>query len=585
MNKNNIDWQLLMRVLRKAKPYRGIFVLATILTIIVAPIATLRPFLIQKMVDNYVFSGNLEGLYFFTLVIIGVLALEGIVRYAFIFTTRLLGQSVIRDLRVQVFNHITSLKLTYFDRTPIGTSTTRTINDIEKVNDVFAQGIINIIADLLTIFVILGFMLYSSWELTVICLVTLPFLVVATYIFKEKVKVSFQKVRTQVTKMNAFLQERITGMRTVQIFNAEEEEMKKFRKINRDYTQANLDAILYYAVFFPVVEVVSAVALGLMVWFGARQALDGAVSLGVLIAFPIYLSMLTRPMRTLADRFNTLQMGLVAAQRVFDTLDMENKIKNTGKKVIEKLQGKVKFDQVWFAYQAKDYVLKDINFHINPGETLAIVGSTGSGKSTIINILTRLYEIQKGTITVDDVDIRDYELSAYREHLAIVLQDVFLFSGSVMENITLRNDKISREKVIEAAKMIGAHQFIEKLPNGYDYQVMERGATLSMGQRQLISFVRALVFDPNILILDEATSSIDPETESVIQYAIEQLIAKRTSIIIAHRLSTIRHADNILVLDKGEVKEFGSHEELLQIEDGYYSKLYHMQFLEMAETA
>ncbi|MEL6718972.1 MAG: ABC transporter ATP-binding protein, partial [Bacteroidota bacterium] len=300
MNKNNIDWQLLMRVLRKAKPYRGIFIIATILTIIVAPIATLRPFLIQKMVDDYVFTSNLDGLYFFTFVIIGVLLLEGIIRYAFIFTTRLLGQSVIRDLRIQVFNHITSLKLTYFDRTPIGTSTTRTINDIEKVNDVFAQGIINIIADILTIFVILGFMLYSSWELTVICLVTLPFLAIATYIFKEKVKASFQKVRTQVTKMNAFLQERITGMRTVQIFNAEEEEMKKFKKINRDYTQANLDAILYYAVFFPVVEVVSAVALGLMVWFGARQALDGAVSLGVLIAFPIYLSMLTRPMRTLA---------------------------------------------------------------------------------------------------------------------------------------------------------------------------------------------------------------------------------------------------------------------------------------------
>ncbi|MEM8523253.1 MAG: ABC transporter ATP-binding protein [Bacteroidota bacterium] len=585
MNKNNIDWQLLMRVLRKAKPYRGVFILATILTVIVAPIATLRPFLIQKMVDDYVFTSNLQGLYTFTFVIIGVLLLEGIIRYAFIFTTRLLGQSVIRDLRVQVFNHITSLKLTYFDRTPIGTSTTRTINDIEKVNDVFAQGVINIIADLLTIFVILGFMLYSSWELTLICLVTLPFLAIATYIFKEKVKVSFQKVRTQVTKMNAFLQERITGMRTVQIFNAEEEEMKKFKQINRDYTQANLDAILYYAVFFPVVEVVSAVALGLMVWFGARQALDGAVSLGVLIAFPIYLSMLTRPMRTLADRFNTLQMGLVAAQRVFDTLDMDNKIKNTGTKVIEKLQGKINFDQVWFAYQAKDYVLKDINFQINPGETLAIVGSTGSGKSTIINILTRLYEIQKGKITVDDIDIRDFELKAYRDHLAIVLQDVFLFSGSVLENITLRNDKISKEKVIEAAKMIGAHEFIEKLPNGYDYQVMERGATLSMGQRQLISFVRALIFDPNILILDEATSSIDPETESVIQYAIEKLIAKRTSIIIAHRLSTIRHADNILVLDKGEVKEFGSHEELLKIEEGYYSKLYHMQFLEMAETA
>ena len=583
MENNNIDWKLLRRVLKEAIPYRTIFIASTVLAILVAPVASLRPVLIQKMVDDYVFQSDINGLYFITFIIIGALILEAIVRYAFIYFTRLLGQSVIRDLRVRIFNRITSFRLTYFDRTPIGTSTTRTINDIEKVNDIFAQGIINIIADLLTMFVVLGVMLYYSWELTVICLTTMPFLIVATYIFKEKVKVAYQKVRTQITRMNAYLQEQITGMRIVQIFNAQEDEMRKFKKINRDYTQANLDAILYYAVFFPVVEIVSAAALGLMVWFGARQALDGAVSLGVLIAFPIYLSMLTRPMRQLADRFNTLQMGLVAAQRVFNILDKKDFITNEGTKTVQKLKGKVNFEEVWFAYQAKDYVLRDINFQINPGETLAIVGSTGSGKSTIINILTRLYEIQKGKIYVDDVDITEYELNAYREQLAIVLQDVFLFSGSVLENITLRNDKIAKEKVIAAAKMIGAHEFIMKLPGGYDYEVMERGATLSMGQRQLISFVRALVFDPDILILDEATSSIDPETESVIQYAIEKLIDRRTSIIIAHRLSTIRHADNILVLDKGEIKEFGSHEELLQIEDGYYSKLYNMQFLEVPD--
>jgi len=580
-NNNNIDWKLLRRVLKEALPYRSIFILSTLLAILVAPVATLRPILVQRMVDDYIFQNDINGLYYITIFIIGALFLEAIVRYAFIYFTRLLGQSVIRDLRVRVFNHITSLKLTYFDRTPIGTSTTRTISDIQKVNDIFAQGIINIIADILTMLVVLGVMLYYSWELTVICLTTMPFLIIATYIFKEKVKVSFQKIRTQITKMNAFLQERITGMRIVQIFNAEEEEMKNFKQINRDYTKANLDAILYYAVFFPVVEIVAATALGLMVWFGARQALGDHVSLGVLIAFPIYLNMLTRPMRQLADKFNTLQMGLVAAQRVFDLLDTNNFITNTGKKVVEKLKGKIQFDKVWFAYQAKNYVLKDINFEINPGETLAIVGSTGSGKSTIINILTRLYEIQRGKILVDDEDITQYELKNYRERLAIVLQDVFLFSGSVIENITLRNEAISKEKVIEAAKIIGAHKFIMKLPNGYDYQVMERGATLSMGQRQLISFVRALVFDPDILILDEATSSIDPETESVIQFAIEKLITKRTSIIIAHRLSTIRHADNILVLDKGEIKELGSHEELLQIEGGHYQKLYNMQFLEV----
>ncbi|MEM9847043.1 MAG: ABC transporter ATP-binding protein [Bacteroidota bacterium] len=585
MENNNIDWKLLRRVLKEAIPYRAIFIASTVLAIAVAPVASLRPVLIQKMVDDYIFQNDVNGLYVITAIIIGALFLEAIVRYAFIYFTRLLGQSVIRDLRVRVFNRITSFRLTYFDRTPIGTSTTRTISDIEKINDIFAQGIINIIADLLTMVVVLGVMLYFSWELTVICLTTMPFLIAATYVFKEKVKVAYQKVRTQITRMNAYLQEQITGMRIVQIFNAQADEMHKFKKINREYTQANLDAILYYAIFFPVVEIVSAAALGLMVWFGARQALDGAVSLGVLIAFPIYLSMLTRPMRQLADRFNTLQMGLVAAQRVFNILDKKDFISNEGKKTTEKLQGKINFDQVWFAYQAKDYVLKDINFQINPGETLAIVGSTGSGKSTIINILTRLYEIQKGKIYVDDVDITDYELNNYRERLAIVLQDVFLFSGSVLENITLRNDKIKEAEVIAAAKMIGAHEFIMKLPNGYDYKVMERGATLSMGQRQLISFIRALVFDPDILILDEATSSIDPETESVIQYAIEKLIDRRTSIIVAHRLSTIRHADNILVLDKGEIKEFGSHEELLQIEDGYYTKLYNMQFLELTDEA
>ncbi|MEM1328391.1 MAG: ABC transporter ATP-binding protein [Bacteroidota bacterium] len=579
---NNIDWRLLGRVLKEAMPYRTIFISATVLALVIAPVATFRPVLIQKMVDDYVFKGDIEGLYKITAVIVAVLFLEGIVRYAFIYTTRWLGQSVIKDLRVRVFQHITSLKLKYFDRTPIGTSTTRTINDIEKINDIFAAGIINIVADVLTMLVVLGVMFYYSWELTVICLTTLPFLIVATYIFKEKVKVAYQKVRTQITRKNAFLQEHITGMRTVQIFNAEKKERLKFKAINRDYTSANLDAILYYAVFFPVVEIVSAVALGLMVWFGARQTLSGDVSLGILIAFPLYLNLLTRPLRQLADRFNTLQMGLVAAQRVFDTLDRRQFIENTGKHKSEQLEGKIEFKNAWFAYNAKDYVLKDITFEVQPGETLAIVGSTGSGKSTIINILTRLYELDKGRIAVDGTDIREYELNAYRQRLAIVLQDVFLFSGSVLENITLRNEHFSREQVEAAAKLIGAHEFIEKLPGGYDYQVMERGATLSMGQRQLISFVRALVFDPDILILDEATSSIDPETESVIQYAIETLIEKRTSIIVAHRLSTIRHADKILVLDKGELKEFGTHEELLQLEDGYYQKLYNMQFLEAA---
>ncbi|HHH50311.1 MAG TPA: ABC transporter ATP-binding protein, partial [Saprospiraceae bacterium] len=415
---------------------------------------------------------------------------------------------------------------------------------------------------------------------TLICLMTMPFLIFASYIFKEKVKASFQKVRTQISKMNAFLQERITGMRILQIFHVEKEEMEIFKKINRDYTQANLDAILYYAVFFPVVEIISAASLGLMVWWGARGVIGGDVTLGALIAFPIYLNMLFRPIRMIADKFNTLQMGLVAAERVFTLLDKSDQIENKGTIKAGKLRGDLSFDKVYFAYNEDDYVLKDLSFEIKSGETLAIIGSTGSGKSTIINILNRFYETDKGTIRIDGIDIKDYELQSLRKRIAMVLQDVFLFSGSVLDNITLRDESISREQVIDAAKMIGAHAFIQKLPGAYDYEVMERGATLSMGQRQLISFVRALVFDPNILILDEATSSIDPESEAVIQHAIEKLIAKRTSIIIAHRLSTIRHANNIMVLKKGKVLEFGPHKELLQIPDGHYKELYEMQFVQ-----
>ncbi len=584
LDKNKIDLYLLGRVLALAKPYRGTFILSGVLAVLLAPLATLRPYLVKEMVDNYIFVSDMQGLTRMALLLCVLLILEAGFRYVFIYSTNLLGQSVIRDLRVRIFRHITSLRLSYFDRTPIGTSTTRTINDIEAINTVFSQGSITIIADLLTLVTVLAVMFYTSWKLTLICLTAMPFLIVASYVFKEKVKVAFQKVRSQISRMNAFLQERITGMRIVQIFNAEAQEMEKFKKINREYTQANLDSILYYAVFFPVVEIIAAFSLGLMVWWGAQDALRaGGVTLGALVAFPIFLDMLFRPIRTVANNFNTLQMGLVASERVFNVLDKNDQIENNGAIRPEKLKGEVEFENVFFAYNAKDYVLKDISFRIRPGETLAIVGSTGSGKTTIINILNRFYEIQRGSIKIDGADIRDFELEAFRQRIAIVLQDVFLFSGSVFENITLRDPRFSREEVIEASRMIGAHEFIEKLPGGYDYKVMERGATLSMGQRQLISFVRALVFNPDILILDEATSSIDPETESVIQYAIEKLVARRTSIIIAHRLSTIRHADNIMVLSKGKVEEFGPHEELLRNEDGHYRSLYEMQFLQMEE--
>lgn len=573
-----------MRVLRQARPYKLTFAVSSVLAIVLAPIAILSPYLIQQTVDNYILIFNPEGLNRMILLLTGILFLNGILRYSFIYSTNWLGQSVIRDLRVRVFKHITTLRLKYFDKTAIGTSTTRTINDIETINTVFSQGVITIIADILSLAAVLAIMFYTSWQLTLICLTTFPFLILATYIFKEKVKVAFQKVRTQISKMNAFLQERITGMRIVQIFNAEEKELKTFKKINRDYTQANLDSILYYAIFFPVIEILSAISLGLLVWWGARGVIAGQVTLGALIAFPIYLNMLFRPMRMLADKFNTLQMGLVAADRVFAVLDNTEFIEDKGEVKPEKLKGSIEFKDVHFEYNEGEPIIKGISFNLKPTETLAIVGSTGSGKSTIINILNRFYEIKSGEILVDGVNIKQYDLEAYRQRLAMVLQDVFLFSGTVHENITLRDERISRAQVVEAAKLIGADEFIQKLPGDYDYQVMERGATLSMGQRQLISFVRALVFNPDILILDEATSSIDPESESIIQNAIEKLITKRTSIIIAHRLSTIRHADQIMVLDKGKIMEIGTHEELLQNENGHYKELYEMQFIEKVEV-
>jgi len=583
INKNKIDFLLLGRVLRTAKPYRALFIGTLVLAVVLAPVSTLRPYLVQVMVDDYIFKNDLEGLTAMAVIFIVVLLVSGILQYAFIYCSSLLGQNVIRDLRVRVFEHITSLRLTFFDNTPIGTATTRTINDIETINTVFTQGVITIIADLLTLIVVFGLMMYTSWQLTLVCLTVIPFMIIATYIFKESVKKSYQAVRKEISRMNAFLQERISGMRIIQIFNAEEQELAKFNEINRAYTGANLKAIFAYAVFYPVVEIISAASLGLMVWWGARGVIGSEISLGVLVAFPIYLSMLFRPIRMLADKFNTLQMGLVAAERVFTLLDTDDTIEDKGTHKTDRLRGEIEFEKVHFAYVGNQYVLKDVNFKVKRGDTLAIVGSTGSGKSTVINILNRFYPLTKGTISIDGVSIDDYDLAWLRSRIAVVLQDVFLFSGTILQNITLMDDRISKDDVIAAAKQIGAHQFIMKLPGGYDFEVMERGATLSMGQRQLISFVRALVADPDILILDEATSSIDPETESVIQYAIEKLIAKRTSIIIAHRLSTIKHADKIMVLSKGEIQELGSHEDLLQIEDGHYRNLYEMQFATTVE--
>jgi ATP-binding cassette subfamily B protein len=535
------------------------------------------------MVDDYVAPGNIHGMTLLACAIMGLLVLEVILRYFFLYHADWLGQATIRDLRVRIFNHVNKLNISYFDKTPIGTSTTRTINDIESINTIFSEGSITIVADLLTIVAVLAVMFATSWKMTLVVLSVFPLLIYGSVQFKESVRKSYENVRNHIATMNAFLQERISGMRIVQIFNAEKREQEKFQTINHDYTGANLRAIFAYAIFFPVVDIISALSLGLMVWYGARGVLSDEVTVGTLVAFPLYISMLYRPIRMLADKFNTLQMGLIAAERVFKLLESEDVVQNTGTLAPGRLRGEVRFDDVKFSYSGdieQDPVLKGVSFDIKPGESLAIVGSTGSGKTTIISLLNRFYEIQGGKILIDGHAINDYDVFALRRRIAVVLQDVFLFSGTVLENITLRDSEISEEQVIEAAKMIGAHQFIQKLPGGYHYQVMERGATLSMGQRQLISFVRALVFNPDILILDEATSSIDPESEAIIQHAIEKLMARRTSIIIAHRLSTVRNAANILVLDKGEVLEYGPHDRLLEMENGKYRELYEKQFVQ-----
>lgn len=576
------NFSLFRQVMRMVKPYQRVFWLTVALTLVLSPLAVLRPKLIETMVDDYILPGDVSGLTMMACIILGALILEVVLRYFFLYHADWLGQATIRDLRVKVFNHITSLNLRYFDKTPIGQSSTRTINDIEAINTIFSEGSVTILADLMTIFAVLVVMFFTSWKLTLVVLSVFPLLIWGSYQFKESVRKSYENVRNHIATMNSFLQERISGMRIVQIFHAEDREAEKFRQINRNYTSANLKAIFAYAIFFPVVDIISALSLGLMVWYGARGVLSEEITIGVLIAFPLYISMLYRPIRMLADKFNTLQMGLIAAERVFKLLENKDTVQNTGTLAPEKLRGELAFEHVWFSYSDNletDAVLKDVSFKINPGETLAIVGSTGSGKTTIISLLNRFYDIQKGQIQIDGRALHDYDVYALRRRVAVVLQDVFLFSGTVLENITLRDPNISEARVIEAAKMIGAHKFIKKLPDGYYYQVQERGATLSMGQRQLISFVRALVFDPDILILDEATSSIDPESEGIIQHAIEKLIARRTSIIIAHRLSTIRRATNILVLDKGEVQEFGPHETLVDIEHGKYRELYEKQFL------
>lgn len=534
--------------------------------------------LIQQTVNDYIAHSVTRMVINITLFQIGLLLIETAMRFLFSFTTALLGQSVVKDLRVATYNKIMGLNLTQFDKTPIGTLTTRTVNDIESINDIFSDGLVPIIADLLSIACVLVFMFWTDWQLTFIALIPFPIIIIATYYFKNSINRSFFKVRNAVASLNAFVQEHLTGMAIVQAFAAEEREADKFRKINREHRNANIKAIFAYSVFFPVVEIVLALSIGLAVWWTSKEAFHLQQSQqGTLVAFILCLNLLFRPLRVLADKFNILQMGIIASERVFKVLDNKDYATDVGDYTPEVVKGKIEFDKVSFAYTDDKYVLKDVSFEAKPGETIAIVGHTGSGKTTIISLLNRLYHIQKGQIKIDDIDIEDFQLNILRKNVGVVLQDVFLFSGSVVDNITLRNPGISKEKVIEAAKMIDMHDFIMRLPGGYDYNVMERGATLSLGQRQLLSFIRALLYNPSILILDEATSSVDTESEMLIQHAIDTLIKGRTSIVIAHRLSTIRKASKIIVLDKGEVKEMGTHDELLALR-GYYFKLYQLQF-------
>ena len=582
---------LLKRVFSFVQPYRFVFLASVFLSILLAFTTPVRPYLIQATVNAAIgkvvslpfwvnwflpdnaFESVIHLILSITLFQVAFIIFETIMRFFFTFGMAWLGQQVIRDLRNKVYDKIMHWEMRQFDKTPIGTLTTRTINDIESINDIFSDGLIPILADLLTIIVTLTTMFVIDWKLTLICLIPFPIMMIATYYFKESVNKSFIQVRNAVAALNAFVQEHISGMQVVQTFAAEEKEMSKFTKINEGHKAANIKAIFAYSVFFPVVEVVLALSIGLIVWWVADRSLDA----GLLVAFILFLNQIFRPLRMIADKFNVLQMGMVAAERVFKVLDNEDITLNEGSYAPAKIEGKIEFKNVSFAYNEPNFVLRNINFTVQAGETIALVGQTGSGKTSIISILNRLYPYQSGNILLDDHAIESFSLNCLRASVGVVLQDVFLFSGSVYDNITLRNTRISKEQVHEAAKMIGMHEFIMQLPGGYDYQVMERGATLSLGQRQLLSFIRALLYNPSILILDEATSSIDTESEQLIEKAIETLIKGRTSIVIAHRLSTIRKASKIIVLDKGEIMEMGSHNELLAV-GGFYSKLSEMQF-------
>ena len=577
---NIIDFQVLKRLSTYISPYKGRFYFLVFLTIGTAFLAPIRPIIVSDTIDNYISVGDYEGLVRMIIILVVLLFAQAIFQYLHTYFSGWIGQTIIHDLRTKLYKHLLNLQLRFYDRTPIGRLVTRNVSDIETLAEVFSQGLAALIGDVLQLAVILAAMFWVDWKLTLISLSTFPLLILATYVFKEKIKASFNAVRNAVANLNSFVQERITGMSIVQIFNSEKREYKKFKAINEEHRKANIRSVLYYSVYFPVAEIIQALGIGLVVWYGAKGIINDRVEFGDLVAFIMFIQMFFRPIRLIADRFNTLQMGIVSSSRIFKLLDRKDQIPDDGTFSPEKVEGQVAFKNVWFAYDDEDYVLKDISFKVEKGHSLAIVGATGAGKSSIINLLNRFYDINKGEICVDGHDIKSFNLQSLRQNIGVVLQDVFLFSDTIENNITLGNHEISRQKIWEAADLVGARKFIEKLPGGLDYNVMERGATLSVGQRQMISFIRAMVYDPSIIVLDEATSSVDTETEELIQSAIEKLMKGRTSVVIAHRLSTIQNADTIMVLDKGEIKEMGRHEELLA-KNGFYTQLYQMQYKEV----
>ncbi len=573
------DLKLLGRVMRYVRPYKSLFYGGIFLTILLGAVGTSRPILIKYTIDQFVVTPDPHGLLMYSLLMLALLFVESGLQFAFIYAANYLGQSVIRDIRIQLYRHLIRFRLSFFDRTPIGTLVTRAVSDIETIANIFSEGLLVIFGDLFKIAVMIVAMFwFFSWELVLISLSVVPLLYFATRWFQRSIKVTFQDVRNQVARLNAFVQEHLSGMLVVQAFHREKAELEKFKEINKAHMDANIKSIWYFSIFLPIIEVLSAVSIGLVVWYGGWQsATGGTVTFGDLTAILIFINMLFRPLRQLADRFNTLQMGMVASERVLKLLDSNERIENKGDHRPQgRIKGEIELQNVWFAYQDEDWVLKGVDLKIAPGETLAIVGATGAGKSTIINLINRFYDIQKGHIKVDGVEVKAYELEALRSQLAIVLQDVFLFSDTMEKNITL-GDPIPREALNEAAKLIGVNEIIDELPGGWDYNVRERGGTLSAGQRQLIAFLRAYVHKPSVLILDEATSSIDTHSEQLIQEATEKITRGRTSIIIAHRLATIRSADRIVVMDKGKVVEIGQHDELLAL-GGAYARLYEMQF-------